>query len=217
MNFLCVVRGRGANYSLRMKHALISAALIDLVACSPSTNAAPQEAAVTAALPKTGNWTVLPAESHIKFTAVQTGDTFTGEFTAFDAVINFDPAALKDASVTAAIDMNSFEAGDEERNGALPSKDWFFVKSYPKAVFQSDNFTNGTDNNYQAFGTLSLKGVTQPLTLPFNLEIDGDRAVMSGSVSLNRGDYKVGQGAWATDEWVSLDVKLDVKVTATRN
>lgn len=164
---------------------------------------------------KVGNWTLVPSESHIKFTATQTGDVFTGEFKAFEAVISFDPDDVEGASVTATIDMSSFEAGDDERNGALPSKDWFFVKSHPKAVFQSDNFTKLSDDKYEAAGTLTLKGKTQALTLPFELNIEGTRAVMKGSVSLNRGDYGVGQGAWATDEWVSLDVKIDVKVTAT--
>jgi len=200
-----------------MKHLLISAALLSLTACSQASTAEPLKAKAASVMPDTGNWTVVQPESHIRFKAVQTGDDFTGEFTAFDAVINFDPQDLKSASVTATVDMSSFEAGDKERNGALPSKDWFFVKSYPEAVFQSDSFSKTGANSYEADGTLTIKGESQPLTLPFILDVSGDRAVMTGSVALNRGDYKVGQGAWSTDEWVSLNVEVDVKVTATRN
>ena len=216
MNYLCVVWGGAANYGLHMKHILISAAIIGLAACSPASTAETQETEASMVMPKVGNWTLVPSESHIKFTATQTSDEFTGEFKDFDVTINFEFGKIDEAFVTAIIDMSSFEAGDSERNGALPTKDWFYVKQFPEAVFTSDAFSEIGEGNYEADGILTIRGVSKPLTLPFFLNIKEGDAVMTGSASLNRGDYKIGQGAWATDEWVSLDVKVDVKVTATR-
>lgn len=194
----------------------MSAALMTLAACSPSSTAEPQKVLASSVMPETGNWTLVPSKSHIKFTATQTSDEFTGEFKDFDTTINFEFGKIDEAFVTATIDMSSFEAGDSERNSALPTKDWFYVKQFPKAVFTSDAFTEIGEGNYEAEGMLTIRGVAKPLTLPFFLNIKDGNAIMTGSVSLNRGDYKVGQGAWATDEWVSLDVSVDVKVTATR-
>lgn len=161
-----------------------------------------------------GNWRVIENDSHVKFTASQQGTEFTGAFERFDAIINFNEEAVEKASVTATIDLGSVSAGDKDRDGALPGKEWFDVKTFPKAVFQSDDFVKIGDNTYEARGTLSMKGKSQPLTLPFTLDISGSKAEMQGSVTLDRTLWEVGTGAWSTDEWASTDVTVDVKISA---
>lgn len=161
-----------------------------------------------------GNWRVIENDSHVKFTASQQGTEFTGAFGSFDAIINFNEDAVEKASVTATIDLGSVSAGDKDRDGALPGKEWFDVKTFPKAVFQSDDFVKIGDNTYEARGTLSMKGKSQPLTLPFTLDITGAKAEMQGSLTLDRTLWKVGTGAWSTDEWASTDVTVDVKISA---
>ena len=53
-----------------------------------------------------------------------------------------------------------------------------------------------------------------PVTVPFEIEITDGVAVMKSELSLNRGDYGVGQGVWATDEWVDLEVGLEITIFA---
>ena len=72
------------------------------------------------------------------------------------------------------------------------------------------------NNSYEARGTLSMKGKSQPLTLPFILDITGAKAEMEGSVTLDRTLWEVGTGAWSTDEWVSTEVVVDVKISAEK-
>lgn len=167
-----------------------------------------------ASMERIGNWLVVKADSHVKFTAEQQGKAFTGAFTSFDAIINFKEDAIENANVTATIDMGSVSAGDKDRDGALPGKEWFDVKAFPKAVFQSDDFVKTGENSYEARGTLTMKDKSQPLTLPFTLDIAGAKAEMAGKVTLDRTLWDVGTGAWATDEWVSTDVTVDVKISA---
>jgi len=161
-----------------------------------------------------GNWVVVKTDSHVKFTASQQNTEFTGEFSTFDAVISFKEDAVEQASVTATIHLASVSAGDKERDGALPGKEWFDVKNFPKAVFQSDDFVKLDGNSYEARGTLMMKGKSQPLTLPFTLDIDDARAKMAGSVTIDRTLWEVGTGAWSTDEWASTKVVVDVKIVA---
>lgn len=172
------------------------------------------EPAAKASMERIGNWIVLKNDSHVKFTASQQGNEFTGEFENFDALITFDKDALEKASVTATIDIASIDAGDKERNGSLPGTDWFNVKAFPKAVFASNDFVKTGENAYEARGTLSMKGKSQPLTLPFTLDITGARAEMDGKVTLDRTLWEVGAGNWSTDEWVSTKVVVDVKIVA---
>ena len=153
--------------------------------------------------------------SHLKFSALQTGNEFTGEFGAFDAEIMFHPEQLDQASVRVTVDMGSFDAFDKDRNEALPSKEWFHLKEFPKAVFLADDFTQNSDGSYVTNGSLKLKDISRELALPFTLEITDGEAVMKSTLTLNRADWNVGTGIWATDDWVSLGVSLDIEITAT--
>ena len=150
----------------------------------------------------------------MKFTASQQGSAFTGAFETYDVLINFNESAIENANVMATIHLGSVSAGDKDRDGALPGKEWFDVKTFPKAVFQSDNFVKTGEDSYEARGTLSMKGKSQPLTLPFTLDINGAKAEMAGSVTLDRTLWDVGTGAWSTDEWVSTEVTVDIKISA---
>ncbi len=197
---------------------LIAAAL-SFSACSQASEATSKLAAEPVSSPKPsmeriGNWLVVKADSHVKFTASQQGTEFTGEFEQFDALINFKEDAIETANVTATINLGSVSAGDKDRDGALPGKEWFNVKAFPKAIFQSNNFVKTGANTYEARGTLTMKDKTQALTLPFTLDITGAKAEMAGTVTLDRTLWEVGTGAWATDEWVSTDVTVDVKISA---
>lgn len=190
-----------------------------LSACSQAAEppAKLTEAPVASAAPDMepiGNWLMTRAESHVKFSASQQGKAFAGEFKTFDALINFKKDAIEDAQVVATIHLGSVEAGDADRDGALPGKEWFDVKNFPKAVFQSDDFIQTGEDTYEARGTLAIKGKTQPLTLPFTLDISGSKAQMQGAVTLDRTLWEVGTGAWSTDEWVSTEVVVDVKISA---
>jgi len=163
------------------------------------------------------NWKMRPDESSIIFRGKQTGDEFSGEFKTFTADIVFNPDFIKAASVEAVIDMSSFDAGDKDRNDALPGKDWFAVKDFPKAVFKSDNFIDLGDNTYEAKGELTIRGVSLPVTLPFKLDLSEDRlARMSGTLEIDRSDFGVGQRAWAKGEWVDLNVGIDITIVADR-
>lgn len=198
--------------------SLIAAAL-SFSACSQASEATSKLAAEPVSSPKPsleriGNWLVVKANSHVKFTATQQGTEFSGEFADFDVLINFNEDAIENANVTATIDLGSVSAGDKDRDGSLPGKEWFNVKAFPKAVFQSDDFVKTSTNTYEARGTLTMKEKTQPLTLPFTLDITDAKAEMSGTLTLDRTLWEVGTGAWATDEWVSTDVIVNVKISA---
>lgn len=163
------------------------------------------------------NWKMRDDESSIVFKGKQTGDEFSGEFKRFTAAIVFHPDFVKAASVEAVIDMSSFEAGSKDRNEALPGKNWFSVKDFPQAVFVSDNFSGLGDNQYEAKGELTLRGVTLPVTLPFSLDLSEDGvAKMNGSLEIDRSEFGVGQGAWAKGEWVDLNVGIDITIVADR-
>ena len=189
-----------------------------VTACGGEATSAAQEtrSAQTASIDDAARaWKIDYGSSAVAFRGIQEGSEFEGRFNRFDIVVTLDPENLNDASITATIDMSSVDAGNDDRNQSLPTKDWFKINEFPSAVFQSDDITRVNGNNYQAAGTLTMKGITQPLLLPFTLEIDDVVANAAGTVRLNRTDYNIGEGAFADDKWVGYFVDVTVTVAAT--
>ena len=184
-----------------------------LSACSQASSADTADAVSTEI--ETGNWDIQPESSHIQFSALQEGEPFTGKFGAFSGVINFDPAAPETGSVKITVPLKSVEAGSNDRNSTLPEKVWFSTKSFPIAVYTASDIS-AQGKGYVAKGELTLKGNSIPLDLPFALDINGDIAVMTSTLEMDRTKWNVGAAPWDTDEWVSRAVTLDLKVTAQR-
>ena len=190
-----------------MRRALL-AALFSLSGCS---GAEPADAAAG-----TGGWRVDKAKSRIEFVGKQTGETFKGAFREYEARIEFDPADLSNARIEVVIDTASAATGDRQRDAALPTSDWFSAKAFPSATFLATDIAGAGEGAYEARGTLTIRGVEKPLVLPFTLSIENDRAVADGSVTLVRSDLGVGQGDFATGEWVALDVAVNLHIEADR-
>ena len=163
-------------------------------------------------------WVVDRAQSAIEFEAIHVGKAFTGRFEAFEALIRFDPEDLAGSSIRAEIETASSKTGDRQRDSALPSKDWFAAKDHPKAVFDAAEIVKTGDDHYEARGALTLRGATQPVVLPFTLDIDGDRAIATGETAILRTDFGVGQGEdFADGRWVGVEVKIRIRISATRS
>ena len=161
-------------------------------------------------------WALDPGASTVLFTGRQGEDEFTGRFGAFDAQVRLDPDDPSDASIVAAVDLGSVDAGTGDRNASLPEAGWFDVARHPRATFRSTEVRALGEGRYEADGVLSLKGVDRDVTLPFTLDVEGDRAVADGQLVLDRSDFGVGQGDFAGPEWVGTEVAVAVHVEAVR-
>ena len=161
-------------------------------------------------------WTVDKANSKIRFRSAFSGTAFEGGFAKWDAQIAFDPKNLAGSKAVVSVDLASAGTGDSDRDSTLPTADWFNVPKFPRAVFTTTAFKDLGGGKYEAAGTLSLLGVTKPVTLPFTLAITGDTAKMSGQVVLNRSQFGVGQGQFAAADTVPFEVTVPITVVAKR-
>lgn len=161
-------------------------------------------------------WQVNQSNSFIKFSGTQTGNAFSGIFEDFTAKIYFDPQSPESAAVQVAIDSGSAKTGDVQRDEALPGKDWFNVKAFPQITFETNGFTPLDGNHYEAVGTLTVLGTAHTITLPFTLQLDGETAMMTGKITLDRKQLGIGTGPWSEGKWVGVEVVVDIQVEATR-
>jgi polyisoprenoid-binding protein YceI len=115
------------------------------------------------------------------------------------------------------IDRASARTGDTQRDSALPQAEWFDVKHSPQATFEATGFISKGGDVYEAPGKLTIRGMAKDVVLPFTLAVTGDKAAAKGHLSLVRTGFGVGQGVWATGEWVGLDVGVDVDLIANKS
>ncbi len=162
------------------------------------------------------NWTVDPAKSAIVFAGENSGEKFSGKFGAWTAEISFDEAKPEISTVKVTIDTASADTGNKSYDMTLPQKEWFDVKGHPQAVFESKEIKSLGDHKYEAKGTLTIKGITHDITLPFALTIKDGHALMTADLKLNRLDFDIGKQSDPKAEWVSQDIDLSVHLEAAQ-
>lgn len=150
------------------------------------------------------------------FTADWAGDAVTGAFAKWTPNILFAPDAVDRSTIAVRVDLASVSTGDAQRDGALPSSDWFDVATSRYAVFTSRRIrkTGGADA-YVADGTLDLRGVKRPIAVPFTVRIIGDHATARGSLRIDRTTFGIGQGEWAATDQIAANVTLRFSIAAT--
>lgn len=189
-----------------MIHRLPAFACLVLAASLPAAAAAPSTAAQ--------GWTVEHAGSSLGFAGVADGAAFEGSFGHWEADIAFDPADLARSGVEVRIDMSSANSGDANRDTPLLDNNWFATALYPTATFKADTIT-ASGSGYVAQGQLTIRDVTEPVSLPFTVAIEGDTAMVQGSVVIDRQKFKLGQGSWQ-DRSVANEVQVKVSITASK-
>jgi len=163
------------------------------------------------------SWKITPNESTLTFTATQNGAPVTGTFTNFSGDINFDPAQLDKSNVKIVVNVGAISDSYNELSDTLKSPEWFNTKSFPEAVFQSTGFTKTGDKTYQAKGTLTIRDKTQPIVLNFTQEeYSATKAKMTGSTTIKRTAFGVGQGEWSDTNAVKDDVQINFTVSAVK-
>lgn len=157
------------------------------------------------------NWVV--DDGSLQISVHQFGSDVLGTFSDWNAAIQFDETTASDihGSVEVTISVASLTLGSvtDQALGA----DFLDSAQFPAAIFKADILPAGQD--YLAQGTLSLKGVTIPVDLPFSLTIDGDTAAMTGQATLDRRDYQIG-ASMPDESSLAFPVKVLVSLTATR-
>jgi polyisoprenoid-binding protein YceI len=157
-------------------------------------------------------------KSSLKFIATQNNAPVEGKFSAFDADILFDPDHLDLSHIRVEVDLNSLSLADSQTQATLLSADWLSVAEFPKAVFDSEKLDKiPSTNDYYAKGMLSLRGIKAPATINFIIEYSDDtKIVASGSATIQRTEFGVGQKEWAKDDVIKKSVRVEFRVTANK-
>ena len=119
-----------------------------------------------------------------------------GRFKIFDASIYTFEKDFTSIEIDMWIDAASISTGDEKRDEHLKSIDFFDVENHKQITFvASTMISRGEDENYELWGEMTIKGITQDVKL--DVEFGGivtdpwgnEKAGFTISGTINRVDF----------------------------
>ena len=146
-----------------------------------------------------------------------------GRFDKVTGTIDVDHD-LAACSVDVTIDVSSISTQNTERDEDLRSSEYFDVKKFPTMTYHGRGIRRVSENTWTMDGSLTLHGVTKPVSLPFNFngafsDIKPGkpaRVAFHGSAGVKRAEF--GMGARDNlDELGMLttpDVSIEIDVEA---
>ena len=179
-----------------MNTVLKSLLALSVVALASQVQAAPYQS-------------IVPAKSSITFNFKQMGVSADGRFKKFAAQVNFDPAKAEQGKASFEVDLASVDAGSSEADQEVVTKSWFNAAAFPKASFVAKQIKQTAPNQYEVQGTLSIKGLSRDVKFPMKHTAQGKDGLLTGSFTLKRADYTIGEGMWAKFDVVANDIQVN--------
>lgn len=170
-----------------------------------------------------GTYVIDSAHSRIGFSARHAMVTkVRGGFNEFEGKAELDgtnPAASK---VDVTIQADSFDSGQEMRDGHVKSGDFLDVESYPTLTFTSTDVKVTGPDTFDLTGNLTIKDQTHPITIPFSYvgtakdPFGNVRSGFEGETTINRKDFGIVWNAALETGGVlvSEKVQLDFEISA---
>jgi polyisoprenoid-binding protein YceI len=154
---------------------------------------------------------VQTAGSSLTFASSYEGEQFSGRFPSFASRFSFDPAQLATAKLDVTIPLAGTPTANAERDDTLKGSDFFNVAKFPQARYTATRFRALGGNKFAADGTLSLHGVSKPVTLAFTW-VPGAKPVLAGKATVKRLDFGIGGGDWSDTSALPNEVVVNTKV-----
>ena len=151
------------------------------------------------------------AGSSLVFAGTYQGEVFTGRFPGFDTRLSFDPNQLATSSLRVSIPLSTATTANSDYDGEMRGKSFFNAAQFPTAQYNATTFSKLGDNRYAADGTLSLHGVSKPVTLQFTWT-PGAHPVLAGKATVRRLDFGIGSGDWADTSLIPDDIAISTRV-----
>ena len=171
-------------------------------------------------------WVIDPMHSEVQFKVKHLViSTVTGFFRSFEGSMETDGDNFEDAKISFAIDIDSIDTNQSQRDGHLKSADFFDAEKYPQITFSSTSFkATGDEDEYKLTGDLTVKGVTKSVTLDAEFGGSADdfygntKAGFEVSGKINRKEFGLNMDVVteAGSVVVGEDIKLMINIQFTK-
>lgn len=213
---------------MKKHHILLSGLALATLLFAAPVNAGNLPANETTESAAAGNTLqVNTAASTMKWNAKKVGGEHYGTIKL--AKGNLDVKGSKLVGGTFTIDMSTIVVEDITRAESnkrltdhLKSDDFFGVEKHPNATFTITKATplkvKAGEPNYTITGNLTIKGITNPISFPALVTIDGKNATAAATIAVDRTKYDIkyrsGLIGTAADKIIDDNFTIDLKLTA---
>ena len=167
----------------------------------------------------TSTWQIDPAHSAAQFAVKHMAiSTVRGAFTSVKGTVQLDDKDITKSSVDVAIDVNSVDTRQPDRDKDLRSDHFFDAEHFPTITFKSKRVEQVSPSKLKITGDLTIHGITKEVVL----DVDGptapikdpwgnQRMAINATTKINRQDFGV---KWnATMDNGGVVVGDDVSIT----
>ncbi len=127
-------------------------------------------------------------------------------------------SAARTGSVDVTIDMKSVDTGSALFNEHIQGADFLATTDHPTASFKSRSVKFDGDKPVAVVGDLTIKGVTQPVTLvvtsfkhAMHPMLKRDAIGANASVIIKRSDFNAGKYAPLVGDEVTIDIAIEAQ------
>jgi polyisoprenoid-binding protein YceI len=145
-----------------------------------------------------GDYVLDPAHTRIGFSARHAMVTkVRGAFNEFEGTAVVDGTDFTKSSGQLTIQAASIDTRNEQRDAHLRSNDFLAMEEYPQITFVATDVRQSGPSSLELTGDLSIRGVTNSVTIPFEFEgaatdpFGNLRVGFEGSAVINRKDYGI--------------------------
>lgn len=153
-----------------------------------------------------------PVAQEVSFEIRNAGLPVRGTFEDLEVEIAFDPAAPSSATIVGRIDPASVKTGITMRDRHLAGRQFFDVRRFPlmemraMAIEAADR-----PGAYRGHFEVVVRDVTKVVPVAFRFERVEDRATLSGSMTIDRVEFGVGDGGFLLGSDVTVTVVLELE------
>jgi polyisoprenoid-binding protein YceI len=143
--------------------------------------------------------------TRIVFHISNAGLDVEGSMAGITGIVKFSQNKLDKSFFIAEAKTETIQTGIKLRDKHLKKPDYFDVEKYPTIKIESKKIMK-SKNGFDSFCTLTLKGKTKDIVLPFTFNQMNKNGEFKGSFSLNRPDFGLGEKSIILSETVTVDI-----------
>ena len=113
--------------------------------------------------------------------------TYVGRFNQLEASLDFDPADIAAAKLSAVIQVDSLDINDAGLKDDLMGTKWFNQASHPEVIFNTTSVKEINESTFEFTGDLAWRGVTRSMVLQATFH--------GGASNILTGKYTIGFSA----------------------
>jgi polyisoprenoid-binding protein YceI len=166
----------------------------------------------------TGDYTLDTAHSRLGFVARHAMVTkVRGTFQEFEGTAHLDFQDPTASTAELTIDVKSITTNQAQRDEHLRTSDFFDAPTYPQLTFKSTKVEVKGDDSYVLTGDLTIKDVTKPVSIDFELTgaakdpYGNIRVGFEGKAVLNRKDFGIEYNAALETGGVLISDKITLE------